>query len=162
MTFNKAKEELPDPQLMVLGSGPQDRALRKRVRSLGMEGSVHLMGSVPFPVVQAMYANADVLLFPSYWEGQGLVPGEAMASGTPVVASRVGWVPELVNPGENGFHHGVRDVEEAAGHLVTLLTDEGGRKKMGQQARKDIEEMWEWRHHIDRLERLYEEVSGDR
>lgn len=162
MTFRKAHKELPDSQIIILGSGPQDRALRRKVGSLGMEGSVHLIGSVPFPDLQAMYANADVLLFPSYWEGQGLVPGEAMASGTPVVASRVGWVPELVRQGENGFHHGVREVDEAAGHLMTLLTDEGLRKKLGQQARKDIEEKWEWRHHIDRLERLYKEVSGDR
>jgi glycosyltransferase involved in cell wall biosynthesis len=161
-TFRRAHRVSGSSQLMVLGSGPQERALRKRIGTLGLKGSVHLLGSVPFPELQAMYANADVLLFPSYWEGQGLVPGEAMASGTPVVASRVGWVPQLVRPGENGFHHDARDVEEAAMHLVTLLSDEGLRKRLGQQARRDIEDRWDWRHHVDRLERLYEEVSVDR
>ncbi len=161
-TFWKAHRAYGSSQLMVVGSGPQERALRKRVKTLGIENSVHLAGSVPFPELQAMYANADVLLFPSYWEGQGLVPGEAMASGTPVVASRVGWVPELVRPGENGFHHDVRDVNEAARHLETLLADKGLRERLGRKARKDIEDRWDWRHHVDRLERLYEEVSGDR
>ena len=151
----------PGAQLVVLGSGPQEGALRKRVASLDLEGLVHLAGSVPFPTLQALYASADVLLFPSYWEGQGLVPAEAMASGTPVVASRVGWVPELVRDGENGFSHDVRDVSRAAEHLAVLLGDVDLRERLGRQARTDCVERWDWRHHVDRLERVYQMVMGD-
>ncbi len=160
-TYRRAREGAPGAQLVVLGSGPQEGALRKRVASLDLEGSVHLVGSVPFPTLQALYASADVLLFPSYWEGQGLVPAEAMASGTPVVASRVGWVPELVREGENGFSHDVRDVAMAAEDLGVLLDDVDLRERLGRQARADCVERWDWRHHVDRLERVYQMVMGD-
>jgi glycosyltransferase involved in cell wall biosynthesis len=160
-TFRRAREGAPGSQLLVLGSGPQERALRKRVASSDLATSVHLAGSVPFPRLRALYASADALLFPSYWEGQGLVPAEAMASGTPVVASRVGWVPELVTDGENGFTHPVRDVATAAEHLGALLDDPDLRDRMGRLAREDCVERWDWRHHVDRLEEVYQMVMGD-
>jgi glycosyltransferase involved in cell wall biosynthesis len=160
-TFRRAREGATGSQLVVLGSGPQEAALRRRVASLDVEGSVHLAGSVPFAQLQAIYASADVLLFPSYWEGQGLVPAEAMASGTPVVASRVGWVPELVRQGENGFSHDVRDVATAAEHLGQLLGDRDLRVRLGRQAREDCVGLLDWRHHVDRLERVYQMVVED-
>ena len=52
-------------------------------------------------------------------------------------------------------------MEAAAGHLGTLLADDGLRERMGRRGRQDVLDRWEWRHHVDRLERLYEEVSGD-
>jgi glycosyltransferase involved in cell wall biosynthesis len=66
-----------------------------------------------------------------------------------------------VQQGENGFHHEARDVGAAAGHLGTLLGDEGLRRRLGEQARRDVEDRWDWRHHVDRLEMLYREVSGE-
>jgi glycosyltransferase involved in cell wall biosynthesis len=84
-----------------------------------------------------------------------------MASGTPVVASRVGWVPELVRQGENGFSHEVRDVEAAAEHLGALLGDRDLRVRLGRQAREDCVGRWDWRHHVDRLERVYQMVVDD-
>ncbi len=160
-TFARAHRRFPDTQLVVLGSGPQESGLRKRVHDLGLEGAVRFLGSIPYPDLQVLYATSDVVLFPSFWEGQGLIVGEAMASGTPVVASEVGWVPEIVRQGENGFHHPVRDVTTAAGHLETLLSDGDLRQKMGEAGRRTVEERWTMRHHMDRLEEVYAEVMGD-
>lgn len=157
----RTRRDIPDTQLLVVGTGPQEASMRKRIASLGLEGAVRLTGPIPFPDLQALYATADAVLFTSFWEGQGLVPGEAMSSGTPPVATEVGWVPELIEQGQNGYHFPVHDVEAAAGHLEKLLTDEGLRQRLGQRGRQDVLDRWEWEHHIDRLEKVYQEVLGD-
>ena len=159
--FSGAHRDFPDSQLVVLGSGPQERALRRNVHALGLDAVVTFTGSVPFPDLQALYATSDVVLYPSFWEGQGLVAGEAMASGTPVVAADVGWIPELIRQGDNGFYHPVRDVATGADHLRTLLGDDALRRRMGEVGRQDILDRWEWKHHVDKLEKVYEEVQGD-
>ncbi len=159
--FAGAQKIHPSSQLVVLGEGPQESSLRRRIHEIGLADVVHFTGPVPFPDLQAMYATADVVLYPSFWEGQGLVAGEAMASGTPVVAAEMGLMPELIRPGENGFLHPVRNVAIGIDHLDTLLEDPDLRKQLGQQGRKDILDHWEWKHHVNRLEQVYEEVSSD-
>jgi glycosyltransferase involved in cell wall biosynthesis len=121
-----------------------------------------MTGPVPFPDLQALYATCDVVLYPSFWEGQGLIVGEAWASGTPIIAADVGWVPEVVRQGVNGFCHPVRDVAKATDQLRTLLADEDLRTSMGEEGRKDVLEGHTWDHHVDRLEKVYEEVQDDR
>jgi glycosyltransferase involved in cell wall biosynthesis len=159
--FGRAHAEFPDSQLVVLGSGPQEKAFKKRVRQMGLEAAVHMTGSVPFPDLQAMYATCDVVLFPSFWEGQGLIIGEALASGTPIIAADMGWVPEVIRQGENGFHFPVRDVKTGADQLKTVLGDDDLRRRMGEQGRRDIVDKHQWSHHVDRLEGIYKMVMGD-
>ena len=97
----------------------------------------------------------------SFWEGQGLIVGEAWASGTPIIAADVGWVPEVVRNGENGFSHPVRDVGTAAGHLRTVLADPDRGRRMGEQGRRDVLERHTWDHHVDALEKVYQMVMED-
>ena len=159
--FARAHDRVPDAHMVFVGGGPQARALRKRVHRLGLRDRVHLQGKLPLRELGALYASADVVVFPSFWEGQGLVPGEAMASGTPCVAAEVGWVPEVIEQGRNGFHYPPRDVARGAELLVQALEDDALRERMGRQARQDVLDRWEWRHHMAGLEGLYEEVQGD-
>jgi glycosyltransferase involved in cell wall biosynthesis len=147
--------------MVLVGGGPQARALRGRIHRLGLGDRVHLLGKLPFRELCALYASADVVVFPSFWEGQGLVPGEAMASGTPCVAAEVGWVPEIIEQGLNGFHYPPRDVARGAELLAKVLEDDALREGMGRRARQDVLDRWEWKHHMAKLERLYEEVQGD-
>ncbi len=120
-----------------------------------------MTGPVPFPDLQALYATCGVVLYPSLWEGQGLIVGEAWASGTPVIAAEVGWIPEVVRQGENGFHHPARDTEAATGHLRTLLADEDLRVRMGEAGRRDVLDRYTWDHVVDRLEDVYQMVMED-
>jgi glycosyltransferase involved in cell wall biosynthesis len=159
--FRRAHREVPSSQLVVLGSGPQERGLRKRVADHGLDDVVTITGSVPFPDLQAFYATAQAVLFPSFWEGQGLIVGEAMASGTVIIASDVGWVPEIIRDGENGFRFPIRDVATAASKLVQVLTDADLRHRMEQEGRTTVEGGLALHHHMDTLEAIYEEVMGD-
>ena len=78
---------------------------------------------------------ADILLLPSEQESFGLAALEAMACEVPVIASRVGGVPEVVDDGETGFLSEVGDVDKMAADAVKLLTDNKLRREMGKRAR---------------------------
>jgi len=159
--FQRARGNFPKSQLVIVGEGPQERALRHRIARLGLGEAVHMTGPVPFADLQALYATCDVVLYPSFWEGQGLIVGEAWASGTPVIAAQVGWVPEVVRQGENGFSHHVRDVATAADQLERVLGDPDLAARMGRQGRTDVLEGHTWDHHVDKLESVYQMVMED-
>jgi glycosyltransferase involved in cell wall biosynthesis len=136
--FIRAHGEIPESQLVIVGEGPQEASLRGRIHRRGLSEAVTMTASVPFRELQALYATAHVVMYPSFWEGQGLIAGEAMASGTPCLATNVGWIPEIIKNGENGYRFPARDVEEGSRHLVTMLEDLDRLEAMGRRGRQDI------------------------
>jgi glycosyltransferase involved in cell wall biosynthesis len=102
-----------------------DRALADK---LGVAGSVVELGHLPDSQLPALYNAADVLLFPSLYEGFGWPPLEAMASGTPVVCSRAGSLDEVV--ADAALTADAEDVDALAWHAGALLTDSGLRAKV--------------------------------
>jgi len=122
----------PRARLLLVGKGPRDRSLRRIARKLGLGERVILTGPIPHSEVPHYAAAADLFVFPSITETQGLVLVEAMAAGTPVVAadalSSVDVLAEggglLVPAQEDAF----------AGAVLRLLADEPRRRVMGEQA----------------------------
>jgi len=93
----------PGAELLLAGDGPLMPALRRKAARLGLEGRVHWLGRVSHREVADLMAACDALVLSSRSEGDPNVVLEALASGRPVAATRVGGVEELVRPGENGF-----------------------------------------------------------
>ena len=94
-------------------------------------------------------------VLPSHFEGMGRVLLEAMAMEKPVVASRVGGIPDLVQHGTNGFLVAPGDVEELADALMKTLNDKGLAEKMGKAGRKMISERFSADHMVRSIEKLY-------
>lgn len=106
---------------------------REIIRSLGVEDRVDIRGYVPHDELPRLYREADVFVFPTTYkaEGFGLVAAEAMACGTPVVASRVGAVPEVVLDGRTGLLFTAGDATDLAVKLSSLLNDQELRARLG-------------------------------
>jgi glycosyltransferase involved in cell wall biosynthesis len=101
--------------------------------------------------IRALYAQADICVTPSIWaEPFGMVAVEAMASGRPVIASRVGGLQTIVTEGETGFLYDPDDVDALAAHLETLLDDAALRQRMGQRARARAEAEYDWKRIVAR------------
>jgi glycosyltransferase involved in cell wall biosynthesis len=132
-------------RLLIAGDGTCRGELEQQVRKRDLVGSVEFLGSrTDLP---AIYRSAKALAITSDYEGTPNVALEAMACGLPVVSTRVGGVPDIVEHGVNGFLADCGDEEAFAGHLRSLAQDPGLQKRLGSNARMRVE-------HDCSLERL--------
>ena len=132
---------------------PSQVALAER---LGVVGSVEDRGRVPADVLADLYEAADVLLFPSLYEGFGWPPLEAMASGLPVVCSSVGSLPEVT--GDAALVAGPHDHVVLAGQVSSVLTDPGTAESLRRLGRIRAA-AFTWEETARRMELLYRRVS---
>ena len=121
-------------KLVMVGDGSERTNVEHRARCLGVFDKCDFVGKQP-NIVDYLSA-ADVLLLPSEQESFGLAALEAMACEVPVIASRVGGLPEVVTNGETGFLSEVGDVEKMSEDAARLLSDETLRRQMGKRARE--------------------------
>jgi glycosyltransferase involved in cell wall biosynthesis len=108
-------------RLVLIGEGTERDTLEQQARVLGISDRVAFLGPQPQPVVADWIAAADLLTLPSHNEGSPNVVVEALASGTPVVASRVGGIPDLVDDGVNGLLVPPGDAAQLAAALAAAL-----------------------------------------
>lgn len=127
------RREVPDALLWLVGSGNAESALRERICRMGLEGVVRLQGRVPHEQISAVYSAADLFVFPSVTETQGLVLWEAQAHGLPCVVVNEGGAPESVRDGMEGLLVPNR-AQEFAQAVVRLLTDTTMYRQMSQNA----------------------------
>ena len=135
----KILNETRDVHLVVVGgslSGDRELdALRQRSKQLGILEKITFTGSVNQSELGRYYSAADVFVLPSHYESFGLVALEAMACGTPVVASRVGGIPSFVDDGETGYLITWRSAEPFADRIEMLLENSDLRNFMSESAR---------------------------
>jgi D-inositol-3-phosphate glycosyltransferase len=130
------------------------KALRE---SLGLDDMITFLGKRDQDTLQYYYSAAEVVVVPSHYESFGLVALEAMACGTPVVASETGGLVFLVRDGETGFHVPAGDASALADRLRRLLLEEGLRQQMGHRA-ADYAQSYAWPLVADQVIALYESM----
>nr|WP_297530509.1 glycosyltransferase [uncultured Roseateles sp.] len=127
------RQMLPEAHFVLVGEGPMRSGLREAIERQGLASHVHLAGGVED--VRPVYHDLDLLVSSSHSEAMPLALMEGMASGLPVVATRVGGVPEIVEHGGTGWLVAPRDAEDLAGRMHQMLTQPALRQRMGEQAR---------------------------
>ena len=135
--------------------------LQKLCDELAVGQTVVFLGKRAQDTLPYYYSAAEVLVMPSFYESFGMVALEAMACGTPVIASQVGGLAFLVKDGETGFH--VPEGEPAAlcDKLTLLLGDQNLQRKMGEQAAHYAHE-YDWRRISAQIAAVYEELTSQR
>ena len=133
------------------------KRLKGLAEELGIEDMTKFVGVVDQRLLPLYYNAADVCVVPSYYESFGLVALEALACGTPVVASRVGGLPSVVQHGRTGYLLSWRCPEPFADTLEAILSSTGLRKTMGMAARKRAEGMG-WEMVAEETCRLYSSI----
>jgi len=121
--------QVPDARFVIAGEGELRAALEHQIKHLGLEKHVVLAGFRPD--ILSLHKAFDVFVMSSVTEGLGTSLLDAMACGKPVVATAAGGIPEVVSAGQTGFLVPPRDHRAMAEAIVTLLRDEGLRRRMG-------------------------------
>jgi D-inositol-3-phosphate glycosyltransferase len=137
---------------------PEVERLHGVAANLGIAERVVFPGAVPQRELPRYYRAAAAVVVTSRYESFGLVAAEALASGTPVVASAVGGLPSIVRDGENGLLVRWRRPEEFAARLDRLLSDDELRTRLCQRARPSVER-FSWSRIGDEVRALYGELS---
>lgn len=140
--------------LNVVGTGKSEATLRELAKHLKIDGQVNFAGWVPNEEVARYYRSAKVVAVPSAWpEPFGLVGLEAMRHGRPVVAFRVGGIPDWLVHEETGLMAPPLDTEALAGALERLLGDTGTARRFGAKGAERVREQFSFSMYIDQLER---------
>ncbi len=149
--------ELPDLKLIIIGddlSGNPD--LRRTVVRSGVHNDVRFLGFVPIEVLRIFYDMAKIFVFPSLYEGFGLPPLEAMAHGTPVVASNVSSLPEVV--GNAAVLVNPENVFEIMRALHRVLVDQSLRDRMKERSYQQAAK-FSWEKSVLRILDVYRQLG---
>jgi glycosyltransferase involved in cell wall biosynthesis len=163
--FSALKGELakdgtyPDLKLIVIGDEvSKNPDIRRAVIRSGVHHDVRFLGYVPIDVLRIFFDMAKVFVFPSLYEGFGLPPLEAMAHGTPVVASNTSSLPEVV--GNAAVMVNPENVFEISRALQRVLTDQGLRERM-KAAGLEQAQRFSWVTSVRRMLEVYAEVASE-
>jgi len=147
-------------RLVMVGDGSERTNAEHRARCLGIYEHCSFVGKQP-RIVDYLSVS-DVLLLPSEQESFGLAALEAMACEVPVIASRVGGIPEVITDGETGYLSKVGDVDKMAEDAARLLTDQKLRVEMGKRARESAISRYRTDVVIPQYIKFYEDVIAKR
>ena len=151
--------EFPSVQLSIIGkheNASYAAALHKQVKKLGLEARVRFMGAMPQSELASWMANSSVLVLPSMSEGLGRVIIEAMATGTPVIGSRVGGISEIVEDGVRGFLVPPGDENALAEKLRWILSNPDKSSEMGRSGRAFVERFFSTENYLRGYKQIFE------
>jgi glycosyltransferase involved in cell wall biosynthesis len=151
--FRRLRDRGVDACLCMIGDGPDRPAVERRAHELGLMRDTLFLGYQE--EVAPFYAAFDAMILPSINEGTPVSAIEALAAGRPVVATRVGGVPDVVREGEDGFLVEPGDVDALAERLARLAADPELRERLGAAGRARVVPRYSVRRLVDDIDLLY-------
>jgi len=146
-------------KLLLVGQGEEKEGLEHLAKNLDLSNYVRFTGGIPNTEVPEYMAASDVFVLPSLSEGFPNVILEAMASGLPIVATRVGGLPEIIKEGNNGFLVEPKNPQQLAEKVLLILKDKELRKRISKN-NEEKAKGYSWESIVDRLEKVYQTIKG--
>ncbi|MDI9624711.1 MAG: glycosyltransferase family 4 protein [Methanothermobacter sp.] len=154
-------EKIPNTELILVGSGPMERELKRLSKNLNIEEHIMFAGFVGDSFKKALYYKAaDIFCLPSTMstESFGIVNLEAMTCGLPIIASKIGGIPDVIKNGKTGLLVPPKNPDALSDAIIRLLEDTELARKMGYNGKKMVEKNYTWDKVAKITERVYEEV----
>lgn len=143
--------DTPAARLLVIGKPVEEDQAALIGQLAAADARVTHLAGVPYEQMPEYFVAGDVFFFPSHLEGYGIVVGEAMASGMPVVTTRAKGIRGVIAEGETALAGDVGDVAAHAANLRRVIQDEMLRRRLGDAGRRRIASHFAWDGIIDRL-----------
>jgi glycogen(starch) synthase len=149
----------PNARLVIAGDGPERLSLERRITELSLSQTVELIGWVAPDSVPSLMDSATIVVMPSRWEGFPSVGLQAAAMARPIVASRVGGLPDIVADRQTGFTVEAEDAAALGKAIITLLKSPELAVEMGKAGRHRVQKLFGWEQCVDRYDALYRQVA---
>lgn len=161
--FGIIKQKLPSTKLKLLlvGDGTQRNNLENLVAELGLKQDVVFTGAIPNEKVSVYHNMFNIAVYLSNAESFGVSVIESSACGKPVVVSRVGGLPEVVEDGITGIIVPSQDSGAAAVAIIKLISDEAYAKKLGENGRQRVLRLYDWSKSLEKMAKAYQETNVD-
>jgi glycosyltransferase involved in cell wall biosynthesis len=156
--FAQLKDEFPNLHCLVVGDGDLHDELSAQIQEAGLTSRLHLLGFVAHKQALSIVSNCDIFVMPSLSEGTPVALLEAAALARPILASRVGGIPEVVSDGEQAILVESGDSTKLAEGLRRLLQDEDFRQQLGARARDYVLSKFSLQVQVDKTLRAYEKA----
>ncbi|MDD4908502.1 MAG: glycosyltransferase [Candidatus Omnitrophica bacterium] len=163
MAMVEVIKSFPKAKLLVIGDGPERTSLEALAIRLGLKDNVLFLGVVKNADLPRYYISADIFCLPSVelagqTEALGVVLLEAMACGTPVIASRVGGTLDIIEDGHNGLLVPQKSPHELSSAIIAILSNPEAARKFSTNGRATIEKKFSWEYVVDRFYKIYEHL----
>ena len=146
--------------LNIVGDGDARLSCERQIKALDLEDKVRFWGKLDNSRIEKVYRETDVLILPSIWpENHPVSITEAMAAGIPVIASRIGGIPEQIEDGRTGYLFTPGDSADLARCMVEFIVRPRKVEELGATAQRNIAENTV-AHQVEKIARLYEEAAG--
>jgi glycosyltransferase involved in cell wall biosynthesis len=156
-------DEMPRQWRWILvGDGPQRQRIANAVRARGLVNQTILAGPLPEDELHALYERADLFVHPTHYEGSSMVTLEAMAHAMPVIATRVGGIPDKVVDGVTGLLVNPGDVAALGRAVTAALSEPEMLREWGVEGRRIVEAAFSWEKRTAEILALYEDVLASR
>jgi glycosyltransferase involved in cell wall biosynthesis len=153
-------EEVGSTKLVIAGPDFNYGAQLKRLtEEANVQDNVIFYGPINGKEKFEAFSAANIVAVPSIYEGFGMLLLEAMAAGKPLVATNTGAAPEIIQNGKNGILVNPSDVEDLAGRITELLSDDQLMNLIGQESRKTVE-AFNWEKVSEQIHKLYIDCLG--
>jgi len=154
----KVLQQIPNAHFIIAGDGPLRSMLYKEAASLNILSHLHFLGWRED--IGRVLAALDVMVLPSLWEAFGIISLESMAMGVPVIASRVGGIPEVVRDRETGLLVPPGNSDELARAIISLLADPAYARRLGLQDIEWVSEHFSVTDIVQAHQRIYYDLLG--
>jgi glycogen(starch) synthase len=148
----------PQARLTIAGDGPERPALERRIAELGLTQTIELIGWVAPDSVPSLMNSATIVSMPSRWEGFPSVGLQAAMMARPIVATRVGGLPDIVADRQTGFIVDPEDSKALGKAIVSLLKHTELAVEMGKAGRQRVQRLFSWEQCVDRYDALYRQL----
>lgn len=138
------KKDIPNVKLFIAGSGSLKRELEAFIKSHGLESNILFLGWVSGQELVRWYNQVCVFVNPTMLESFGQTTTEAMSCGTPVIASKIPAIKEIIEDGKNGLLVEYGDIKTLSKTIIDLLNDSAKREKLSIAGRRTVEERFSW------------------
>jgi len=155
----RAMKELPETNLKIIGTGPEEQALKKYVKENNLT-NINFLGKLNQEKISDLIKNSLAIIIPSrVWETFGLTGAEALAYQKPVIASAMGGLPEIIIDGKTGLLFSSENIGELMEKMKWVLNNKEAAQKLGEQGYNFIKANLSPEEHYDKLMKIYEQVQ---
>ena len=165
IAMQDVSKKFPDTKLVIIGDGSEKDNITGLISRLGMDNNIILAGKINNRELPDYYAAADVFVGPSIvtkkgdTEGLGIVFLEALTSGTCIIGSNVGGIPDIIKNNETGLLVKEKNPKELAEVIIKVLSNEKLRQKLARQGQKYIKDKFSWKNIANEFDDIIKKIQ---